>query len=506
MKTTNLWLAVKGVIKNGFVTKSDVGLDQVDNTSDLNKEVSIATAAALVGKVDTVAGKGLSTNDYDNTAQTKLAGIQAGAEVNLTTEQTQDLIAAMFQGGTHNNVTFTYVNGVINVSAAGGSSLTQEEVEDIVGGVTTQGAGINVAYDDPNNTLVISLTGESFTTLLKNKVDGIEDNATADQTGAEVVTLINGEADVNLLSDALLTKLTGVEAGATANSTDAQLRDRSTHTGTQAASTISDFDAAADARITAQKAQNNGLASLDAGGKVPTAQLPAYVDDVLEWPDFGSFPTTGETGKIYIDLTDNTKTYRWSGSAYVAITGSPGSTDAVPEGGSNLYHTAERVRDVVLTGFSTATNAVVVATDTVLVSIGKLQAQVTARAQLATQNIFTSLNRFKQTTCPFTTITWSATIAPDASEGQAFVVTATGATTLNAPTNLDSTNFQSFQLEFIQDATGSRTLGFSTSAYEKSGDSFPNVTATANAKTTLFFNRQSNGKFAVSALLDVRSS
>jgi len=45
------------------------------------------------------------------------------------------------------------------------------------------------------------------------------------------------------------TKLAGIATGATANATDAQLRDRSTHTGTQTASTISDFSTAADARV-----------------------------------------------------------------------------------------------------------------------------------------------------------------------------------------------------------------------------------------------------------------
>lgn len=65
----------------------------------------------------------------------------------------------------------------------------------------------------------------------------------------------------------------------------------------------------------------NGVASLDANGKVPTAQLPSYVDDVLEYSVKSSFPTTGETGKIYVDTSTN-KTYRWSGSAYVEISAS----------------------------------------------------------------------------------------------------------------------------------------------------------------------------------------
>ena len=44
----------------------------------------------------------------------------------------------------------------------------------------------------------------------------------------------------------------------------------------------------------------NGVATLGGDGKVPAAQLPSYVDDVLEYDKKASFPTTGETGKIYV--------------------------------------------------------------------------------------------------------------------------------------------------------------------------------------------------------------
>lgn len=53
-------------------------------------------------------------------------------------------------------------------------------------------------------------------------------------------------------------------------------------------------------------------------GKIPAAQLPSYVDDVLEYASTSAFPETGESGKIYIS-TDTNKTYRWGGSAYVEI-------------------------------------------------------------------------------------------------------------------------------------------------------------------------------------------
>lgn len=80
---------------------------------------------------------------------------------------------------------------------------------------------------------------------------------------------------------------------------------------------------------TSQKGVANGVAQLDANGKVPTAQLPSYVDDVIEgtWVSSTSFKNTsgstltGETGKIYVDTATN-KTYRWSGSAYVEISAS----------------------------------------------------------------------------------------------------------------------------------------------------------------------------------------
>jgi hypothetical protein len=62
----------------------------------------------------------------------------------------------------------------------------------------------------------------------------------------------------------------------------------------------------------------NGAASLDSGGKVPSTQLPSYVDDVLEFAALANFPATGETGKIYIAV-DNGKSYRWSGTIYVEI-------------------------------------------------------------------------------------------------------------------------------------------------------------------------------------------
>lgn len=77
---------------------------------------------------------------------------------------------------------------------------------------------------------------------------------------------------------------------------------------------------AADALLIplSQKGVAGGVATLDDGGKVPAAQLPSYVDDILEFDTLSEFPESGESGKMYTAL-DTNKTYRWSGTTYTEI-------------------------------------------------------------------------------------------------------------------------------------------------------------------------------------------
>jgi hypothetical protein len=76
---------------------------------------------------------------------------------------------------------------------------------------------------------------------------------------------------------------------------------------------LSEFNA-----LLAQKGEPNGMAELDADGKVPASQLPSYVDDIIEVDTYASLPATGETSIIYLTL-DTSKLYRWSGTAYIEI-------------------------------------------------------------------------------------------------------------------------------------------------------------------------------------------
>ena len=65
----------------------------------------------------------------------------------------------------------------------------------------------------------------------------------------------------------------------------------------------------------------NGVCPLGSDTKIPSAYLPGYVDDVLEYNSLSNFPSTGEAGKIYV-AKDTNKTYRWSGTQYTEISSS----------------------------------------------------------------------------------------------------------------------------------------------------------------------------------------
>ncbi len=102
-------------------------------------------------------------------------------------------------------------------------------------------------------------------------------------------------------------------------------------------------------QLTIEKGEAGGYVPLDQNKLIPSAFLPSFVDDVLEYASLSAFPATGEAGKIYVAINAGTEAdpsiqYRWGGSAYHPIDKSPGTTDALPEGASNRYFTNARAR------------------------------------------------------------------------------------------------------------------------------------------------------------------
>lgn len=189
-----------------------------------------------------------------------------------------------------------------------------------------------VTYELSKNGSSITLTGSN----------GHSTMVTDDNT---IYTVVTTSKD-GLMSKEMLTKLNGIEAGAQKNTiTGVKGSSETTYrTGnvniTKANIGLANVEDKSSATIRgeitkanvttalgytpldqAKKGVANGVAELGADGKIPSAQLPSYVDDVLEYNTKSEFPTTGEAGKIYI-AKDNNKTYRWSGTAYTEISAS----------------------------------------------------------------------------------------------------------------------------------------------------------------------------------------
>ena len=138
-----------------------------------------------------------------------------------------------------------------------------------------------------------------------------------------------------------------VGLGSVDNVSAASLRDRTTHTGEQAISTVTGLSGALA-----------GKADL-VGGVVPSSQLPSYVDDVLEVANLAALPGTGETGKIYVTLSDN-NSWRWTGSTYQKVSQPLDEMpQAVAEVGTSetLYAaTSRRIRQAIAAWFSGITH------------------------------------------------------------------------------------------------------------------------------------------------------
>ena len=125
----------------------------------------------------------------------------------------------------------------------------------------------------------------------------------------------------------------------------------------------SEVEAQIQADITAIKGQPLGLAELDAAGLVPTTQLPSYVDDVVEVATKAALPATGESGKIYVVIADetsngDTSSYRWTGTIYAMVSNTLTAADIKSLYESNLDTNAYTDAEQVKIGYITVTQAV----------------------------------------------------------------------------------------------------------------------------------------------------
>ena len=271
-------------------TKSDVGLGNVDNTSDANKPVSIAQQTALDAKTDltnisdveatTTASKAYTTGDYliysgvlyKVTSDIALDGfiVISGASANVTAVKVTDEMGHGGSGGATDYSDLTNKPSINNVTLVGNktaSDLGLATPSDIVQSDWNEVDTGSKAYIDNKPTLGTAAAKDSTNSVTQSSTDLIESGA--------VYTALQG-------------KVNTTDVGAA-----------------------------------------SGVAGLDANGKVPSSQLPSYVDDVVEgyydsetdrFYEESTFETviTPVEGKSWVDVATN-KSYRWTGSVYVRV-------------------------------------------------------------------------------------------------------------------------------------------------------------------------------------------
>jgi hypothetical protein len=236
-----------------------------------------------------------------------------------------------FAAASHNHAGSAINSGTVGLAYGGtGASLTAAPSLQ-VDLASTSAAGIFTATPKPgvSGTLAVGNGGTGLTSAPNLKVN-LASESTASIFAASPTPGVSGTLPV-----------THGGTGATAFTKNTYLHANSSGVleFKSAAQVLSDIGAAAapadssTSYVTDDKlGAASGIATLGTDGKVPASQLPSYVDDVIEgyidgttkfYSDSGkTTEITPETGKIYVDLSTN-KTYRWSGSTFVAtFTGS----------------------------------------------------------------------------------------------------------------------------------------------------------------------------------------
>lgn len=220
-----------------------------------------------------------------------------------------------------------------------------ETIDDRVATLLVAGTNVTLNYNDASNTLTINASGGGATNLTTTAAPTtVTINS---DTGTDAVIAAADGTNAGLFLPAEKTKLAGIATGATANSSDATLLDRANHTGTQTASTISDFAEAVDDRVGAllvagtnitlnyNDAANTLTISATGGGGVATSQ-PWSSTIYIETPTNKTYPVLTES---VVGLTvTSVRTVTDSGSCTVTVNidgvnlgGSPNAASSTPE-------------------------------------------------------------------------------------------------------------------------------------------------------------------------------
>lgn len=242
-----------------------------------------------------VTGTTTGTETVTDTGATKVSVSGSGNAITTASYDASTRTITLTKGATYNN----YSLPVATSSALGGVKSGTDITVDSSGNVSVS----NDSHSHSNSTITsVDASKVSSGTLAAARLPAATTSAQGAMSAADKVKLDGIETGANkyALPVATSSALGGVKSG-----TDITV-DSSGNV-----SVVNDSHTHSDSTIT----------SLDASkltGTIPSSILPSYVDDVIECNNLDGFPITGETGKIYVDLSTNL-TYRWSGTQYVEI-------------------------------------------------------------------------------------------------------------------------------------------------------------------------------------------
>ena len=310
----------QGVINNEQTTSAALNdlntrVNQLSSV-DMGNYATTATTEAIKSDIS-----GLRTSVGAN--ETKISALEANLSSYVPTSRTINGTALT------SNITITKVESATTSTNVNGHTVAKSVPSDAVFTDTT--------YDD-----VTTSTRGLMTAADKTKLDGIASGATkyshptfTAKTSGFYKIAVNNEGHVTGTTNVEKSDITGLIGGTpsleghthddryyTETEVNTKLKTKSNTGHTHTKSEITDLAtwARADTKPSYNFSEISGSVDVtrQLSGKIPEANLPSYVDDVLEYNSKSNFPMSGETGKIYVDISTNL-TYRWGGSAYVEI-------------------------------------------------------------------------------------------------------------------------------------------------------------------------------------------
>lgn len=310
----------QGVINNEQTTSAALNdlntrVNQLSSV-DMGNYATTATTEAIKSDIS-----GLRTSVGAN--ETKISALEANLSSYVPTSRTINGTALT------SNITITKVESATTSTNVNGHTVAKS--------VPSNAVFTDTTYDD-----VTTSTHGLMTAADKTKLDGIASGATkyshpkfTEKASGFYKIAVNKEGHVTGTINVAKSDITGLIGGTpsleghthddryyTEAEVNKKLATKSNMGHTHIKSEITDLAtwATADTKPSYNFSEISGSVDVtkQLSGKIPEANLPSYVDDVLEYNSKSNFPKSGETGKIYVDISTNL-TYRWGGSAYVEI-------------------------------------------------------------------------------------------------------------------------------------------------------------------------------------------